>query len=288
MKRCLDESTLQSFTDGELSRHELDEVTNHLSRCDACALAVRQLAEENDLVLTALAPEFEAAVPTERLRMRLDTAIAGLHSSRGRDSLVQSWLRSLSAALAFRQPAVAYGAFAAVLLFATIAGVVYFKNSQRVPTLGSQMAGNQRVDPKGDEEALSPANPAAPGETVSKPTVTTTPDRTPKIRRTIRKNPRPTESVAKVELLPGERSYLRTIATLDSTINSSGRPMRPALRAEYERNLALVDRALAAARTAAKNNPNDPDAADFVFSAYQSKVDLLNTVADARSYNRQQ
>jgi hypothetical protein len=94
--------------------------------------------------------------------------------------------------------------------------------------------------------------------------------------------------VAKVKLLPGEKTYLRTIAALDSTIKANDRPMRPALRAEYERNLALVDHALAAARTAAKNNPDDPDAAEFVFAAYQSKVDLLNTVAEARTYNRPQ
>jgi hypothetical protein len=58
--------------------------------------------------------------------------------------------------------------------------------------------------------------------------------------------------------------------------------MRPALQVEYERNLAVVDRAIAATRSAAKSNPNDPDAADFMFAAYQSKVDFLNTVADAR------
>ena len=92
-----------------------------------------------------------------------------------------------------------------------------------------------------------------------------------------------------VKLLPGERSYLQTIAELDSTIkSSSNRPMRPALQAEYERNLALVDRALAATRNAAKKNPNDPDAAEFMFAAYQNKVSLLNTVAEARTFNRQQ
>ena len=92
-----------------------------------------------------------------------------------------------------------------------------------------------------------------------------------------------------VKLLPGERSYLQTIAKLDSTIKSnSNRPMRPALQAEYERNLALVDRALAATRNAAKKNPSDPDAAEFMFAAYQNKVSLLNTVAEARTFNRQQ
>ena len=85
-----------------------------------------------------------------------------------------------------------------------------------------------------------------------------------------------------VKLLPGERTYLQTIAKLDSAIRADQETMRPALQVEYQRNLAVVDRAIAATRTAAKNNPNNPDAADFMFAAYQSKVDLLNTIADAR------
>ncbi|HWF88451.1 MAG TPA: hypothetical protein VN659_06430, partial [Pyrinomonadaceae bacterium] len=85
-----------------------------------------------------------------------------------------------------------------------------------------------------------------------------------------------------VKLIPGERSYLQAIARLDSTIQSNKKTMRPALQVEFERNLAVVDRAIAATRSAAKSNPNDPDAADFMFAAYQSKVDLLNTIADAR------
>ena len=95
----------------------------------------------------------------------------------------------------------------------------------------------------------------------------------------LRNAPKP----APVKLLPGERSYLQTIARLDSTIKSNKKAMRPSLQVEYERNLAVVDRAIAATRSAAKSNPNDPDAADFMFAAYQSKVDLLNTIADAAS-----
>src|SRR4029077_5068099 len=110
-----------------------------------------------------------------------------------------------------------------------------------------------------------------------------------KVQRTKRPTPlqvTPNSPAVAVKLLPGERSYLKTIAALDTTIKSGNKTMRPALQAEYERNLALVDRAIAATRSAAKRNPNDPDAADFMFSAYQSKVDLLNTIADARVYNR--
>ena len=80
----------------------------------------------------------------------------------------------------------------------------------------------------------------------------------------------------------GASLYLQTIAQLDSTIKSDKSRMKPEVQAEYQRNLAFVDRTLAVARTAAKTNPNDPDATEFMFSAYQSKVDLLNTVAEAR------
>jgi hypothetical protein len=93
--------------------------------------------------------------------------------------------------------------------------------------------------------------------------------------------PVPNEANHPVQLLPGEKSYLQTIARLDSAIKAQ-QAMRPSLQVEYERNLAVVDRAIAATRSAAKSNPNDPDAADFMFAAYQSKVDLLNTIADAR------
>jgi hypothetical protein len=64
-------------------------------------------------------------------------------------------------------------------------------------------------------------------------------------------------------------------------------PMRPALQSEYQRNLAMLDRAIAATRNAAKSNPNDPDAAEFMYAAYQTKVDFLNQVADSRLSNRQ-
>jgi hypothetical protein len=56
--------------------------------------------------------------------------------------------------------------------------------------------------------------------------------------------------------------------------------MKPSLRAEYERNLAIVDQAIDSTRRAARRNPNDPDASEFLYSSYQSKLDLLSAVAE--------
>ena len=52
------------------------------------------------------------------------------------------------------------------------------------------------------------------------------------------------------------------------------------MRADYERNLALLDSAISRTREVAKQNPKDKDAVGFLMSAYQSKVELLTRVAD--------
>ena len=77
MTRCLDEARLQSYFDGELSLEMMESVTSHLASCATCAAAARELEEESALLMTALAPEFEANVPTERLRQRIDEAVLG-------------------------------------------------------------------------------------------------------------------------------------------------------------------------------------------------------------------
>ena len=75
MTRCLDEGKLQSYFDGELSIEMMESVTSHLASCVTCATAARELEEESALLTSAFAAEFEASVPTERLRERIDAAV---------------------------------------------------------------------------------------------------------------------------------------------------------------------------------------------------------------------
>lgn len=296
MRECLDEGILQSYFDGELSSEHMEGVTSHLVSCMSCAAASRGLEEEFLLLSSALRPEFDVTVPTERLRHRIDVAVAGLqldNQNAVRNPVVmpgRGWVRSLSALFVFTpQRTFGYAALAVMLAFGTILGVLQLRQSPS-PTIDQQDNVAQVKSPQAPIiETLNtdskPVSPVTSGTATPSPVIAR--DR---ILRTRPVTPRATvsdQAVAEVKLLPGERSYLKTIAALDSTIKSkSNRPMRPSLRAEYERNLAVVDRALAATRNAAKKNPNDPDAAEFMFNAYQSKVDLLNTVADARLYNR--
>jgi anti-sigma factor RsiW len=285
MRECIDEGILQSYFDGELSSEKMESVASHLAVCISCARAVRELESESLLLSKALEPEFTGSVPTERLRHRLDAAIAGLHVVRpiaSQESRVRTWLQSISDLSSFPpQRAFGYAGLAAVIVFAAIFAIVQWRNGNakdaNVAKVLQSASPVPSVTPDKSREVVKGSPPA----------IVKVPGVPPKKRVVVPARDNSNQSVAKVKLLPGERSYLKQIASLDTTIKSeSSRPMRPGLQAEYERNLALVDRAIAATRSAAKSNPNDPDAAEFMFAAYQSKVDLLNQVADARLSNR--
>ena len=281
MTRCLDEGKLQSYFDGELSIEMMESVTSHLASCVTCAAAARELEEESALLTSALAMEFEASVPTERLRERINDAVLGDRLATAQTSTQKAGF--FSGLFSFgNQRTLGYASLAVVLAFAAIIGVVKMRTAPPVIDPTNIVAFNKQP---GNNNAVAPVAPNRVSENPQK--VETPRHETPKKNfLSVRYNkpvpPSASQNPAHVKLIPGERSYLQAIARLDSTIKSNKRSMRPGLQVEYERNLAVVDRAIAATRSAAKSNPNDPDAADFMFAAYQSKVDLLNTIADAR------
>jgi hypothetical protein len=305
MTRCLDDATLQTYFDGELSGEMMESATLHLASCSTCAAAAREMEEEINLMMTALAPEFEAGVPTERLRQRIDAAVLDLRLDAASSTERAGFGAFVSSLLNFGNGSkLGYASLVAVLAFAAIFGLVKLrttpppaqdtvaeKQPPHVNDAGQQVAVAPRkvetVQPQGPVEGIknrqSTNTIAANNDAVRFEPVRVTSGTNSTANRTNsnKTDPAPA-SEPKVKLLPGERAYLQTIARLDTTINANKKSMRPSLQVEYERNLAVVDRVIAATRNAAKSNPNDPDAADFMFAAYQSKVDLLNTIADAR------
>ena len=287
MTRHLDEAMLQGYFDGELSGELMESATLHLASCSTCAAAAREMEEEIHVMMTALAPEFEAGVPTERLRQRIDAAVLDLRVETASSPRKAGFGAFISSLLSFgTQRTLGYASLVMVLAFAAIFGLMKLRTTTPAPV--PQVAKTTPVEDRTNQGAVAAASPfvavaAPPVQPVQvsgrRPVKNADLVYRP-IKATIKTNeaPRPEP----VKLFPGERSYLQTIAKLDSTINANKKAMRPSLQVEYERNLAVVDRAIAATRSAAKKNPNDPDTADFMFAAYQSKVDLLNTIADAR------
>jgi hypothetical protein len=269
MRNCLDEGTLQSWFDGELDANAAAQVTTHLSACARCAEAARTLEAENLILSEGLSAEFAAAIPTERLRQRVEAAVAGLQVP-VLPTVNRSWMSAVRDFLpSFRVLGYA-SATAAVLLIGSLTFVYLKRDEPRGLAVKDRLPDIALVTPKA-------------GDAVNPPVMKTSDSGPPREVRPVKKN-RPVEEQA-TSLAWQERQYERAIAKLNEAIKAQ-EPLRPSLLVEYEYNLAVIESAIATTRNVARKNPNDPQATQFMLAAYQSKIDLMNQIAEARVLER--
>ena len=272
MKNCIDEGTLQAWFDGELAANEAANVTTHLNSCTQCAAAASTAEAESLILSEALGAEFAAPVPTERLRERIETAAAGLHRATASQVSASRW-RAIAEFFAVRP--LAYASVAALILLAGVIGFVYLKHKP------STVIAVRKESPVTPQESPQP-------EKLPDQIVTQAPPESPYI--TAGYSPKRSRRIKPVEpdatsLKCQELQYRFAIARLNEAIKTQP-PMRPALQVEYTYNLAVIDNAIATTREAAKKNPKDPLANQFMLAAYQSKVDFMNQIADARGLEK--
>ena len=300
MRECVDEGILQAYTDNELSSEMAARVAEHISACAACASAASAAAEETALFARAFEAELALDVPTVRLRERLDEAIAELDRparvyERQPARNFGGWLASLGGLFNVSpQRALGFASLVAVLAFAAIFAVMRLNRPEAEdvqPSVAS--SGKGQTNNPTAANSPTPAPTASPvdsgdnrGTKGNEGGKGNAPGKRPKTKKPAAPVlvPQP-DQLPQQELatkpLPGEQNYLRAIDSLAQEIAASDAAvMKPSLRAEYERNLAIVDQAIISTRRNARRNPNDPDAAEFLYSSYQSKLDLLNTVAE--------
>ena len=80
--------------------------------------------------------------------------------------------------------------------------------------------------------------------------------------------------------IPGEESYVKTIANLNQTVaTQKDTAMRPSQRVSYERDLAVVNDSIKRMRDEVKKDPKNDSAKQVLYSSYQNKIDLMNSVA---------
>lgn len=283
MKECFDEGSLQAYFDGELSTELAESVSRHLTTCVVCAGTVHQAERENAQMFSALEPEMSQDVPTEQLRARINAAIEAppvlvvsqqpaSFSLRKLSVLGVSALGNLSHLAS--QRAAAFASILALVALGSIFAVIELRNG-----------GNLVVPPV--EIAVGVNPPKVPTPDVLAPPPIETAKKPGRLPRPPAGNAPRRNQIAGVKLIPGEENYLKTIAALDIDLKERGpQSMIPAMRSEYERNLKLVDYAIAASRSTAKRNPNDPQATEFMFAAYQNKIDLMNNIAEQAQWAR--
>ena len=297
-KRCLDEGLLQAYIDGELSNENAAEAAAHIASCDACAAALAGLESESAFFSSAFAPDESVSVPTELLRSRIGAAVAqleyaqGLNQKRSDGWSFGGFLASLSG-LFNVTPQTA--AALASLLVLVAAGVIYFAFIKQRPTTNAPQApreiasnGTNNTEPRvitptpevkeSDDAVTSNQEQGGVGPRIVKASHTP--------RRPLKRNNEAGTTTLKTDepkalVVPGEKDYQQAIASLEKTIKMGGdASIKPSLRVDYERNIAILDTAISQTRQVAARNPKDKDAVGFLMSAYQSKVELLTKVAD--------
>jgi hypothetical protein len=111
------------------------------------------------------------------------------------------------------------------------------------------------------------------------------PSKIEKVRKSKPAHRSPASEPEAMTLLWQERQYNYAIARLNEAINIQP-PMRPSVQVEYEYNMAVFDSAIASGRDAARKHPEDPQATQFMLAAFQSKIDLMTQIANARDLEK--
>lgn len=275
-KDCLDIGTVQAFLDGEISPERSIVFADHIAECDDCTLLLAAAEEENSFVFAALDRELDALVPTQRLWGKINEEI---ESDKARKPFWQRFYAAITAQL--MSPSLT--AAAGTLLFVVVAGGVWMLK----PTQSVDVAVNI---PPIAAPATSPNDIKPPPVTVSNVPDTVQPTFAPEPavvmnaghrtsvtpRRAVGMN-QPVVTTARY--IAGEESYIRTINTLNETVDAQkDRVLPTASRIAFERDLAVVDDAIKRTRAYVKKNPRDQAAKQVLYSSYQDKIDLLNSV----------
>lgn len=276
-KECLDIGIIQAFLDGELAHDHAVGVSHHIATCDTCELMLAEAEDESAIVFPALEREFNTLVPTQRLWNKINAEIETEREN------APFWTK----AWAFISAGLLNPSLAAAAVLLIVFGLISVVWLSRVSPVGDTVAsGPQTVAKPASTVGLPPADrisisePApstaartsAPfrAERMMVPMAAIIPAKQPDIKR----------SATSAAILPGEESYVRTIASLARTVDTQkDSVLRPGERIAYERDMALVNDAIKKMRQEVKRNPKNDSAKQVLYSSYQNKIDLLSSVS---------
>jgi hypothetical protein len=273
---CLDIGIIQSFLDGELANVEMTRVSTHVATCNSCAVMLAQAEDESAIVFPALGREFDTLVPTQRLWNRINKTIA---FEKQQASVWEKAYAFFAAAFANTSITVAAG----LLIVASVFAMLIINRSPEpndvaVVNLTSKSATPVFVEttkPSNDDQVTS----QPPASFIRERAAYTTDLRRPNVQPAAYKPQ--SASVTTADYMPGEESYVKTISSLTKTVEDqkAGGVLRPSQQVAYERDMAVVDDAITKMRAAIKRNPKNESAKQILYSSYQNKIDLLNSVA---------
>lgn len=278
---CLDIGTIQAFLDGELASKEMSRVSTHVAVCESCSAMLAQADDESAFVFPVLAREFDTLVPTMRLWKRINESIAIEKQQASVWEKTRAFFVSAFASPSLTVAAgllIVTGVFALLMIDRAPAPTSVAVSDTTTPQFDPQRVASTGVAPTFDDsDDASPAPIASVrAERASFRPESHRLNRRPAVDRTLA-----SAATSTAGYMPGEETYVKTIVNLSRTVDEqkAGGVLRPSQRIAYERDMAVVDDAISKMRAALKRNPKNESAKQVLYSSYQSKIDLLNAVA---------
>jgi hypothetical protein len=284
--KCFDAGTIQAFLDGELASELLEQVARHVALCDDCAGLLHEAEEESAFAFEILGQEFDALVPTERIRASVFQAISNYEKPKA-----SLWQKLIGLASSFSNPMVA--SFASILIvFAIFAAVLSFRN-QPEPTPAPIIADNSKVAEKIENNTPAPAPaPSVDNSVNNSPPVSNerpvriaykpeskVKDQKSKIE--VQRSSDNTPKVIPIKFVDGEETYIKTIATLENTVKGKkDTVLRGSSRVAYERDMAVINDSINRMKAEVRKNPKNEAAKQILRNSYQNKIELLNSLSE--------
>ena len=297
-EKCFDIGTIQAFLDGELASERMEAVSRHIALCDECAISLAEAEEESAFAFSALEQEFNTLVPTQRLWTKINDSIERENKSFWKPIFA---FFSNPTIAAFASLLIVFGLFTVFLNFRTetpddFASKTVQRQENAIPasTTAQPNIQNPTDNIQTPSSIERPSLVLATNSDSKKPetrVVKTDLVKQREVKPNINNqkntlNPAPnlindSVQLASNENVAGEDSYVKTIATLQETVNSrKDEVLKPSARFAFERDLAVTDNAIKTMRAEVKQNPKNEAAKQILKASYQNKIDLLNSVAE--------
>lgn len=290
--------TIEDYHYGELDDLAAARVASHLRGCKECPAALDALEDEAALY-RAYAQSVDQSLEVtsemwEAVRLRVADSEAARTTSKTPASGLWRSLAVMFAALTPRSAAMRQVAYSAILVVvsvtATLIAVGVFR--QQPPSVAEKSDRNPppRAVQSAKETAGAPAKEDGATANVKPPL--------PPAPKTIKEGskyavvrnvaPPGTNDLtpqqydlfrAMQKIQRAERDYVDAIKVLSAAVNKRKSTLDPRLVAAFEKNLAIVDRAIAQTRKAYETHPGDPEIAQYMLLAYANKVDLMRELA---------
>ena len=290
-EECL--KVIEDYFDAELEERQASNVRLHLMGCDECARSLEALHDERN-VYGLYRRDIEVGPA-------LWTAVAArIHEEKASPLPAHpapTWLKRLayifgtprlSPALAFALLVLAVGSTAGLMKYmqsAAPSNQAVAEKQPLAPAVPTEK-GNGRAASNQDGQADTPAKEAEEelarqddDSQYKSPPVLKAADRWESKRPSPRPESfRPDDSPDQL-VREAEQKYMAAIALLTRDAKRRRTLLEPDVRARFEQTLATVDRTIQETRRAARNQPDDPAAVQYMLAAYAKKVEVLREMA---------